>query len=99
MNDELDLNDICRRLLQEHKNINERDLKIYLDKKLFGSQNTETLQKNMYDCLTYVNHVLGYVLLEIIYEMSMESNVFIYSDIDETLEFLYDSLSPMTKLA
>lgn len=93
-----ELNDICSNS-EEKYDINKYDMYVYLDKKFFNSEHTSNIQKDMFDCVTYVNHTLGNNLMDIVYEISMQSDQYFFLDISDATLFLHEMLSPMTKLA
>jgi hypothetical protein len=90
------LKELCGDL--EKFGIYKYDFLVYLDKTFFDSENTFDIQKDMFDCLTFVNTILGYILMDIIYEISLSTDSDFFIDLPEITKFLYDALSPMTKL-
>lgn len=92
-----DLNELYS--MCEEENINKYDLLVFLDKKFFDSENTYQIQKDMHDCVTFINQKLGYFLKESIEESSKRLEDFIFLDITDATGFLCDTLSPMTKMA
>jgi hypothetical protein len=59
----------------------------------------ENMQKNMADCLTYVNHTLGYELMDIVDYLNLKLDETMILDVVKCNDFLYESLSPMTRLS
>jgi len=88
---------ICRLTEKYYPYVKEIDLIVFFDKLLNDSENTFKTHLRMHDCITYINHYLGYLLFEIVDYLNFELDKHFTFDIQTTIMFLYDTLSPMTK--
>jgi hypothetical protein len=90
---------LCITTMAEKFDINRYDLFVYLDTTFYNSEFSDEIQKDMFDCLTYVNTHLSYFLIELIYELSLRTHIFYFVDYEEANTFLYETLSSITKIS
>lgn len=97
-NDEM-LSILCREA-EFLYNVNKTDLKVYIDSVYSDSEFTFKTQKKMFDCVTFTNHFLGYILMDIVEIFNLTFwNGNYKNELQDSIAFLYESLSPMTKIS